>query len=120
MEVKITKRTKLCEQRNSMVHNFYYLIHGRIRNDARTRYRPFKFVVFFDVEDLLEYCDKDTYTNKDVKNMVDDTASCCFLDNIKSYDDCQYFYQLCRESLQRYNKLYRVWEQERPKPSIIF
>ena len=31
-DVKITKTSKLLEVNNDMVHNFYYLVHGRIIN----------------------------------------------------------------------------------------
>ena len=55
MEIKITKTEKLQEINNSMVHNFYYLIHGRIYNDEKTRYKKFKFVLFFDAFDIQEY-----------------------------------------------------------------
>lgn len=106
MEIKITKRTLAHEVNNDMVHNYYYYVQGRIYNDDNTRYKKFGFIVWFDVEDLAEfYEDKDIFTKKDILNYVDEMSFCCFTDYIKAYDDCKYFYEICRQSIENYNKI---------------
>lgn len=103
MEIKITKRTKLLEQNNEMCHNYYYLINGKILNDEKKRYRPFKFVLFFDCFDIQEYYEKDYYTNDDLRNYIDELCF-GFTQYIKSYDDCKEFYEMCNESINSYNQ----------------
>lgn len=106
MDIKITRRTLAYEVNNEKVHNYYYYIQGRIINDDNTKYKRFSFIVWFDVFDLADfYEDKEFFTKKDILNYVDEMIFCCFTDNIKSYDDCKYFYQLCRESIEHYNKI---------------
>ena len=109
MEIKITKREKLQEINNSMVHNWYFLIKGRIINDECTKMKKFRFVVWFDVWDLLEWLESDSYTEKDIKNYLDELIFCCFTDFIKSYEDCAEFYELCNASIERYNSVARHW-----------
>ena len=46
--------------------------------------------------------------NKSLKVKADCVCPICgqhFTDYIKSYDDCKYFYQLCRESLEHYKSI---------------
>lgn len=106
MEIKITRRTLAYEVNNDMVHNYYYLVKGRIINDDNTKYKKFTFVIFFDIFDLGEYYeDKEYFTQKDILNYVDEMIFCSFTDYIKSYDDCSYFYELCRESIEHYNSI---------------
>lgn len=42
-----------------MVHNFYYLVHGRIINENKTKYKKFRFLLFYDTFDLQEYFETD-------------------------------------------------------------
>ena len=37
MEIKVTKKVLLKEINNEMVHNYYYLIHGKIINDTKNK-----------------------------------------------------------------------------------
>lgn len=106
MEVKITKRRKLHEVCNDMCHNWYYEVSGRIMNDERTRYRRFHFVVWFDIIDLQEYYDQDCISKKQILDYVTECAY-AMIELINSYDDCEYFYEMCRESIDRYNGHYR-------------
>ena len=46
-DIKITKISKLLEVNNSMVHNFYYLVNGKIINENKTKYKKFRFVLFY-------------------------------------------------------------------------
>ena len=66
-EIKITKRSLLHEICNEKCHNWYYFIRGRIYDEQKTCYRKFAFIVFFDVFDVLEELDGDTYTKADIE-----------------------------------------------------
>lgn len=108
---EITKKQKLLEVNNDMCHNYYYLIYGKIYNENKTRYRKFKFVVWFDIFDLQEYFEKDIIYKEDIKNYIDDLifgASCVYTDNIKSFDDekgLKEFYNYCNETIKNYNNI---------------
>lgn len=104
MEIKITKRQLLEEQNNDMTHNWTYLVYGKIYNDNHTRYRKFKFVVFFDSEDIYDwYEEKDYITQKDVSDYLDELIS-SNLFYINSYDDTKAFYELCNDTITKYNE----------------
>lgn len=103
MDIKITKREKILEICNDMCWNFYYLVHGKLINDEGTKYKRFRFVVWFNAFDVQEFFDKDHFTKSDVSeylNVLIDAQ----LSNINSYDDCKYFYELCRESIENFNE----------------
>ena len=103
MEIKINKTEKLLEVNNTMVHNFYFLIKGRMYNDSKTESKKFKFVVWFDVFELLEYFESDSYSESDIYDFLNDlTAN--ELSLIKSYDDCQDFYNKCHQSIDKFNE----------------
>ena len=102
MEIKITKKQNLYEQHNDMVSNYYYLIHGRIISDDGTRFKKFKFVVHFDGYDLYD-------AEMDKKEYLDELIGCCFIDYINSYNDCNYFFKICNESIEKYNKLVKYF-----------
>lgn len=108
MEIKITKKTKLLEQNNDKAHNFYYLINGKILNDEKTRYRPFKFVLFFDAFEIQEYYEQDYYSKEDLKNFIDELCF-SYTQHIKSYDDCKEFFEICNDSINSYNKFNKGW-----------
>lgn len=103
-DIKITKKIKLLEVNNEMVHNFYYLIHGKIINESKTKYKPFKFVLFFDVFDVCEFLENEYYNENDIKDYIDELIF-SYTQNINSYENCDYFYELCNESIKNYNKL---------------
>ena len=105
MEIKVTKRTKIKEVNNDMCHNWYYLINGKIINNEGTRCRPFRFVVWFDVYDVMENARKeDTYTKQDIKDCLD---MCVFgyTDTIRGYEpeQCREFFNLCKDSIENWN-----------------
>lgn len=104
MEIKITKKEKLQEINNSMVHNFYYLVHGRIINDEKTRYKKFKFVLFFDAFDIQEYFEKDYYTKDDIKEYVNALID-GYTGIIPDYNKTSGFFQVCNDTIERYNKI---------------
>jgi hypothetical protein len=108
-EVKITKTSKLLEVNNDMVHNFYYLVHGRIINENKTKYKKFRFVLFYDVFDLQEYWEDDDNENvvitKDMEKQYRDDLIFSMVDTIKSYNDTKDFYELCNDTIENYNKI---------------
>ena len=103
-DVKITKTNKLLEVNNDMVHNFYYLVHGRIINESKTKYKKFKFVLFYDVFDLQEYWD-DIVITKDMEKEYRNELIFNMVSTIKSYDDTIDFYELCNNTIKNYNKI---------------
>lgn len=108
-DVKITKTSKLLEVNNDMVHNFYYLVHGRIINENRTKYKKFRFVLFYDVFDLQEYFETDDNENvkitKDMEKEYRDVLIFNMVSTIKSYDDTKDFYELCNDTIKDYNRI---------------
>lgn len=104
MEIKITKKEKLQEINNSMVHNFYYLIHGKIINDEKTKYKKFKFVLFFDAFDIQDYFEQDYYTKNDIKIYIDALID-GYIGLIPNYENTKDFYTTCNDTILRYNKI---------------
>ncbi len=110
VDFEITKIQKIKEENNSMCHNYYYLIYGRIYNENKTRYRKFKYVEWFDIFDMLEYYEKDFITKEEIKNYVNnltDSIGCSYLCDIKNYNDekgLKEFYNYCNETINEYNK----------------
>lgn len=109
VDFKITKRKKILEINNDMVHNYYYLIYGKIYNEDKTRYRKFKYVEWFDIFDVQEYFENKKYiTENDIKeylNILENT----YLLNIKHYNDTKNlkeFYDYCNETIKHYNDIY--------------
>ena len=107
VDFEITKKQKLLEVNNDMCHNYYYLIHGRIYNDGKTKYKKFKYIVWFDIFDLQEFYDKDIIYKSDIANYVNQIEN-GYLMAIKSYEDTEHikeFYEYCNETITNFNKL---------------
>jgi len=108
-EVKITKTSKLLEVNNDMVHNFYYLVNGRIINESKTKYKKFRFVLFYDVFDLQDYWQDDDNENvvitKDMEKQYRNDLIFSMVDTIKSYNDTKDFYDLCNDTIKNYNRI---------------
>ena len=111
--IKVTRLYQQAHICNSMCNNYYYVCKGRILNKENTKYRPFAFIVFFDGDDLYNwYYDedkdeehqKDYYSKKDIRDYASILAS-SYLENIKSYNDCKDFYNLCAETIDNYNRI---------------
>lgn len=106
--IELTKLEKLLEVNNSMCHNYYYLQHGRIYNEDKTKFRRFKFVFWTDIDSICEYYEKDFVTNDEIKRYIDECSwltgedAACHL--IKSFDDCQMFYDWCNDTIKKYNR----------------
>ena len=105
--VELTKRKKLLEVNNSMCHNYYYLQYGRIYNSDKSRFRRFKFVFWFDIFDVMEYFEKDSVTKRELAEYANEIGwNTCdsYKGLIKSFDDCQAFYDWCNETITNFNK----------------
>lgn len=111
VDFKITKTKLLWEQKNDMVHNYYYLFQGRIYNEDKTKYRKFKFVEWCDIFDAMEYFEKDYIALKDVKEFLTETM-CSRLECIKDFNDentLRDFYNDMMESIESWNKIACYW-----------
>lgn len=106
MEIKITKKRVIDECTGSSYSDAYktYLVHGKILNDEKTRYRAFRFVFKVWKEDLFEYDEYPEQMSIKRQNEIRDELMSYVFDLIKSYDDCKAFYDYCRESIDDYNK----------------
>ena len=105
--VELTTRKKLCEVNNDMCHNFYYLQHGRIYNADKSQFRRFKFVEWFDIFEVMEYFEKDIVSQQEIGEFANEIAWCMietFQNEIKSFDDCQAFFDICNKTIEDYNK----------------
>lgn len=119
METRITKRTLLREVCNDKVHNYYYLINGRLYNADKTRYRRFKFILFFDAFDVQDFADKDSYTQQDIRELVDELAV-AFVSSATyniTYDNCKQFYADCNTTINSYNRMCSYYT---PQPSYFW
>ena len=107
VDFEITKRQKIKEVNNSMCHNYYFLVYGRIYNEGRTRMRKFKYVEWFDIFDVQEFFeDKEWITQEDVREYLNN-LEVPYLYNIKDYNDekgLKEFYNYCNETINEYNK----------------
>lgn len=105
--VELTTHKKIHEVNNDKCHNYYYVQYGRIYNAEHKRYRKFKFVVWFDIFDVQEYCEKDIITIKDIADCASEFAWAEYelhSDLINTYDDCKEFYDWCNKTIDDYNK----------------
>lgn len=120
MKTEITKRTKLLEINNNMCHNFYYGIWGRFYNEDETRYRKFKFVVFFDIFDVDEYFnyddENDTWNeNLVTQKMIKEYLEECiwaYVNMVTDYNNenqLRNFYDMCDDSISNYNRIAKYW-----------
>lgn len=106
IDFEITKKQKNKEVNNDMCHNYYYLIYGRFYNEDRTKYKKFKYVVWFDIFDVQEFFEKEYITKEDVKTFRDN-IEVPYLYGIKNYNDeegLKRFYEYCNETIEEYNR----------------
>lgn len=107
IDFEITKKQKILEVNNEMCHNYYYLIYGRLYNENRTKYKKFKYILFFDIWDLLEYYEKDFVTQEEIKDYIEAIEN-PYLTSISNYNDIkniENFYKFCNETIENYNNL---------------
>ena len=108
-DIKITKTSKLLEVNNDMVHNFYYLVNGRIINESKTKYKKFRFVLFYDIFDIQEYYTDDNGNcikiTKELEKEYRNELIYGMTSIIKSYDDTKDFYNMCNDTIENYNRI---------------
>ena len=107
IDFEITKKQKILEVNNEMCHNYYYLIHGRLYNENKTKYKKLKYILFFDIWDLLEYYEKDFVTQEEIKDYIEAIEN-PYLTSISNYNDIkniENFYKFCNETIENYNNL---------------
>lgn len=104
MEIKITKKQCIYKEYNDMVANEYWLVAGKIYNDDKTFSKRFRLVIWYDLQDVQEYFDKDYATEKDKKLYLDELIY-SYTDTINDYKDTKEFYDLCNNTINNYNKL---------------
>ena len=104
MVIKITRRQLICEVHNNTVGNqYHYLVHGKIYNEDYSKLKRFKFIVWFDGYDLLEFFDGD-YTPDRILEYVD-CAIESYTSMIIDFDNCNAFYEACNNSIEHYNAM---------------
>lgn len=110
MEIKITKKELLNHWNNSCSTGWEYLIHGRIYNDDKTRFSRFKFVLWIDGMDYAEYLDNGDGTEiEGTEETFKEYLNECiygYTGLITEFSDkgTKDFYELCKESIERYNR----------------
>lgn len=102
MEIKITRKKKIGKSGNcwsDYIH--YYLIHGRIISGDGKFYKPWKFVaeVNFSADGWDMENQRDIPEAEILENVI-----AGYLDTIRSFEDCQEFYDLCNETIRKWNK----------------
>lgn len=101
--MEITKISRLLEVNNDMVHNYYYLVNGRLYNEKRTMYKRFKFVIWFDAFDVQEYFDREFFTKEDIREYAKDYAYNFIDSNYSGYDSFENFIKECNKTIDEYN-----------------
>lgn len=104
---KITKKEKILEVCNDMCHNYYFLMHGRIYNESKTKYKKFKYIEWFDIFDIMDFFEKDFVSKNDILEYLNNLEN-PYLTSIKNFDDTkniESFYNYCNETIINYNKL---------------
>lgn len=131
-DVKITKHQRL--DNNCGIYASYMYLTGRITDRDNRRYRPFRAIVSFCINDVYMNAfenayyekygvyDDDTYaefekaydkkhkckvSDKTINEYVDDRFYSRHAEYIKSYADCKEFYQICNDSINEYNNRFR-------------
>ena len=107
IDYKITKKEKLLEVNNDMCHNYYFLVHGRLYNKEKTKYRKFKYVEWFDIFDVMDFFDKEYVTKEDITEYLNNLEN-GYITHIKNFDDTKNikdFYNYCNETILDYNKI---------------
>lgn len=106
MEIKITKRQILDKCNGSAYSDAYtiYLVHGKIINDKKTYFRPYRFVFRVWKDDIFAWDEYPERMSIKRQNEIRDEMMQGVFDLIKSYDDCEDFIDYCIESIEKYNQ----------------
>lgn len=106
MEIKITRKKKIGESGGAWSDYInYWLIHGRIISEDGKFYKPWKFVA--EVNFSADGWDSENQRDIPEAEMLENTIA-SYLDAIRSFDDCQEFYDLCNETIKKWNKC-AIW-----------
>ena len=101
MQIKITRRKRLLSVGNSWSDYInYWLINGQIVNDENTFFKRFKFVAA--VNFSADGWDEEEQREKTEPEMLEEIEF-CYLDLIRSFDDCAEFFDVCNQSIESYN-----------------
>ena len=119
---------------NGGIFKSYMYLTGRITDRNNSRYRPFRVIIDFCINDIYmdaldneyyakyEDYDADTYeefekaydkkhkckvSDKAINEYVDNIFYDCYAGYINSYTDCKEFYQLCNDTFKDYNNRFR-------------
>ena len=101
-QVVITKKTKIHEVNNSMCHNYYYLINGKLIKD--NTFKRFKFIMWFDIFDLMEYFEKDSISQNDIKQYANELANSIIENQNIDFDNPEAFYDYCNKTIDEWNE----------------
>ena len=103
---EITRKRLVREVNNDMCHNYYYEFRFRVYTNE-THYFKGNFVLWFDVQDVGEFFDKDVVTKKEIAEYADEVG-CSFLSNAPSKnvsaETMRQFYDDCRKTIEDYNR----------------
>lgn len=111
VDFEITKTKKLLEINNSMCHNYYFIVYGRIYNKEKTKMRKFKYVEWFDIFDIMEFFEIDIVTKEDIREYLNNLEN-TYLLNIKNFNDkkgLKEFYNYCNETIHNYNEIAKFY-----------
>ena len=104
--IELTTHSKIKEVNNEKCHNYYYVQHGRIYNANHTRFRRFKFILWFDIYDVQDFFEEDLVTIHDIVRYATE-CGINYCDNhqhlIQSFNECDDFYVWCNETINHYN-----------------
>lgn len=104
MKIKITRRQNIYEVHNGTVGDqYYYLVHGKIYNDEYSKLKRFKFVVWFDGNDLWDFFGEN-YTADRILEYVNGLIH-SYTSLIVDFDNCDEFYEACNKSIEHYNDM---------------
>ena len=107
MEIKTTKKQVISYSNGGAYSDAfkYYVVYGKIYNDDKTRYRPFKYCMRIWKEDLFEYDEYPEYMSIKRQNEIANDLLYSFIDcnYPKDYNNCKNFFDACRESIEQYN-----------------
>lgn len=101
--IKITKRECLESYDNDMASFREYLVHGKIYNADNTRYRPFRFIINYEPNDICDFYEQETYTKQDERNYQDELIF-SITNYINDYNDTKTFYEICNNSITTHNE----------------
>ena len=103
-DIKTNKTQLIWEVNNDMCHNFYYMVYVRIYStNLPNHWKGFRFIVWFDINDVCEFYDKDRVTKKEIAEYKNEWINSA--DYPTDYNNTANFLNWCNETIRRYNKM---------------